>query len=42
LLDVLIGLLVAGAYIAPSVIFALAIKPAGDVVQSAGRSVAAV
>ena len=36
--DLLIGLLVAGAYLAPSVVFALAIKPAGEVVQSVGRS----
>jgi hypothetical protein len=38
--DLLIGLLVAVAYLAPSVVFALAIKPAGDVVRSVGRSAA--
>jgi hypothetical protein len=36
--DLLIGVLVAAAYIAPSVMFALAIRPAGEVVQSLGRS----
>jgi hypothetical protein len=40
--DVLIGVLVVVAYIAPSVVFALAIKPAGEVVQEAGRSTASV
>jgi hypothetical protein len=40
--DLLIGLLVAVAYLAPSVVFALAIKPAGDVVQSVGRPAAAL
>jgi hypothetical protein len=38
--DLLIGVLVAAAYIGPSVIFALAIRPAGEVVQSVGRSAA--
>ena len=36
----LIGLLVAAAYIAPSVLFALAIKPAGEAVECVGRSAA--
>ena len=40
--DVLIGALVVVAYIVPSVVFALAIKPAGEVVQEAGRSTASV
>jgi hypothetical protein len=40
--DLLIGVLVAAAYIAPSVMFALAIRPAGEVVQSVGRSAAAL
>lgn len=40
--DVLIGLLVAVAYLAPSVVFALAIKPAGEAVQSVGRSASAL
>jgi hypothetical protein len=40
--DVLIGLLVAVAYLAPTVVFALAIKPASEVVQSVGRSAATV
>jgi len=36
----LIGLLVAVAYIAPSVLFAVAIKPAGEAVERVGRSAA--
>jgi hypothetical protein len=40
--DLLIGVLVAGAYIAPGVLFALAIRPAGDAVQSVGRSAASL
>lgn len=40
--DVLIGVLVAGAYLAPAVVFALAVKPASEVVQSVGRSATAV
>jgi hypothetical protein len=40
--DLLIGVLVAAAYIAPSVIFALALRPAGEIVQSVGRSAAAL
>jgi hypothetical protein len=36
----LIGLLIAAAYIAPSVLFALAIKPASEAVESVGRSAA--
>ena len=40
--DVLIGVLVAAAYVAPSVVFALAIRPAGEVVQGVGRSAASV
>jgi hypothetical protein len=40
--DALIGLLVAVAYIVPSVVFALAIKPAGEVVQEVGRATASV
>jgi hypothetical protein len=40
--DLLIGALVAAAYIAPSVIFALAIRPAGEAVQSVGRSAGAL
>jgi hypothetical protein len=40
--DLVIGVLVAAAYIAPSVMFALAIRPAGEVVQSVGRSAAAL
>jgi hypothetical protein len=36
--DLLTGLLVAGAYVAPGVVFALAIKPAAEAVQSVGRS----
>ena len=36
--DLLIGLLVAVAYLAPSLVFALAIRPAGEAVQSVGRS----
>jgi hypothetical protein len=42
LTDLLIGLLVAAAYVAPSVVFALAIKPAGEVVQGVGRSATAL
>jgi hypothetical protein len=38
--DVLIGLLVAAAYLAPSVAFALAIKPAGEAVERVGRAAA--
>jgi hypothetical protein len=38
--DLLIGVAVAVGYLAPTVAFALAIKPAGDVVQSVGRSAA--
>jgi hypothetical protein len=40
--DVLIGLLVAVGYLAPTVAFALAIRPAADVVESVGRSATAV
>jgi hypothetical protein len=40
--DVLIGVLVTVAYIVPSGVFALAIKPAGKVVQEVGRSNASV
>ena len=40
--DVLSGVLVAAAYIAPSVVFALAIKPAGEVMQEVGRATASV
>jgi hypothetical protein len=40
--DVLIGVLVAAAYVVPSVVFALAIKPAGEVVQEVGRSTASI
>jgi hypothetical protein len=40
--DVLIGALVVVAYIVPSVVFALALKPAGEVVQEVGRSTASV
>jgi hypothetical protein len=40
--DVLIGALVTVAYIGPSVVFALAIKPAGEVVQEVGRSTASL
>jgi hypothetical protein len=36
----LIGLLVAVAYLTPSVLFALAIKPAGEAVERVGRSAA--
>jgi hypothetical protein len=36
--DLLTGLLVAVAYVAPSFVFALAIRPAAEVVQSVGRS----
>jgi hypothetical protein len=36
--DLLIGLLVAVAYVGPSVVFARAIKPAAEAVQSVGRS----
>jgi hypothetical protein len=42
LYDVLIGALVVVAYIVPSVVFALAIKPAGEVVQEVGRATASV
>jgi hypothetical protein len=38
--DLLIGLLVAVAYLAPTILFALAIQPAGEVVQKVGRSTA--
>ena len=38
----LIGVLVVVAYIVPSVVFALALKPAGDAVQEVGRSTASV
>ena len=38
--DVLIGLLVAGAYLVPSVAFALAIKPAAEAVERVGRPTA--
>jgi hypothetical protein len=38
--EVLIGVAVAVGYLAPTVAFALAIKPAGDAVQSVGRSAA--
>jgi hypothetical protein len=40
--DVLIGLLVAFAYLTPSVLFALAIKPAGEAVQAWGRSASTI
>jgi hypothetical protein len=40
--DVLIGVLVGVAYIVPSVVFALAIKPAGEVVREVGRSAASL
>jgi hypothetical protein len=40
--DVLIGVLVTVAYIVPSIGLALAIKPAGEVVQEVGRSTASV
>jgi hypothetical protein len=36
----LIGLLIAAAYIAPSVAFALAIKPAAEAVERVGRAAA--
>jgi hypothetical protein len=36
----LIGLLIAVAYLAPSVIFALAIEPAAEAVQRVGRAAA--
>jgi hypothetical protein len=42
LMDVLIGLLVTVAYLAPTVAFALAVKPAAEVVESVGRSATAV
>jgi hypothetical protein len=38
--DVLIGLLVAGAYLVPSVAFAFAVKPAAEAVERAGRATA--
>jgi len=38
--DVLIGSLVAGAYLVPSVAFALAIKPAAEAVERVGRATA--
>jgi hypothetical protein len=41
-MDALIGLLVAVAYLAPTVVFALAIRPASEVVQSVGRSATTV
>ena len=40
--DVLIGVLVAVAYVVPSIVLALAIKPAGELVQEVGRSAATV
>jgi hypothetical protein len=40
--DLLIGGLVAAAYFVPIVVFALAIRPAADIVQSVGRSATAV
>jgi hypothetical protein len=36
--DMLIGLLVAGAYLVPSLAFALAIKPAAEAVERVGRA----
>jgi hypothetical protein len=42
LYDLLIGGLVAAAYLVPIVVFALAIRPAADVVQSVGHSATAV
>jgi hypothetical protein len=36
--DLLIGLLVAGAYLVPSVAFALAVKPAAEAVERVGRA----
>jgi hypothetical protein len=36
----LIGLLIAVAYLTPSVLFALAIKPAGEAVERVGRCAA--
>ena len=38
----LIGVLVGVAYIVPSVVFALALKPAGEVVREVGRATASV
>jgi hypothetical protein len=38
--DLLIGLLVAGAYLVPSVAFALAVKPAAEAVERVGRATA--
>jgi hypothetical protein len=38
--ELLIGLLVAVAYLAPSVVFALAIEPAAKAVQRVGRAAA--
>jgi hypothetical protein len=38
--DMLIGLLVAGAYLVPSVAFALAIRPAAEAVERVGRATA--
>jgi hypothetical protein len=38
--DMLIGLLIAAAYLTPSVAFALAIKPAEEAVQRVGRAAA--
>jgi hypothetical protein len=35
-----VGLLVAVAYLAPSVVFALAIEPAAEAVQRVGRAAA--
>ena len=34
----LIGTLVAAAYVVPSVVFGLALKPAADIVERIGRS----
>jgi hypothetical protein len=42
LTDVMIGVLVTVAYLAPTVVFALAIRPASEVVQGVGRSAATV
>jgi hypothetical protein len=40
--DLLVGLLIGVAYLAPIVLFALAIRPAGEVVESVGRSATTV
>jgi hypothetical protein len=38
--ELLVGLLVAVAYLAPSVVFAFAIEPAAQAVQRVGRAAA--